>query len=410
MLYINAKMMKGDDMLKNNIKRHSLDEIQIARAFAIIAVLAVHSSSTGVTSVPHDSMLFPIYNFFNIAGKLGTPTFIFLSSFILFYNYYPRETSWSFMKNFYIKRIKFILIPYLLFSAIYFAIKWYAYYDYPSLAAAALRFLELVSMGKAHPHLYFVFISVQFYLLFPLLLILFKKVSFVRKHAIWLGILLQWIWVILNKYYFGITIKGSISLSYLSFYFMGAYLGIYYNDIREKMRHTAYRVKRLVPIFIGYVTMVILYTGYMYLARTGAWQTISTKLPQLVNSYIAEFTWAFHALFAALVIFYCAHVANKRFSPRLKTLFMEIGATSFGIYLIHPLFLLVARAIYSSGPPLLFHGWQIFTFFAISILSWAIVRLVYYYVPYEWVIFGKMDPMKKYDQLPSSKVLLRKNA
>ena len=145
--------------MKSNIKRKSLNEIQLARAFAILAVITVHSTSSGVTNIEPDSFLFPIYNFLNIAGKLGTPTFIMLSSFVLFYNYYPRETNWSLMRKFYIKRLKFILVPYILFSAIYFAIKWYIYYDYPSLTFALNKFLTLLALGKAHPHLYFVFID-----------------------------------------------------------------------------------------------------------------------------------------------------------------------------------------------------------------------------------------------------------
>lgn len=166
------------------MKKRNLDEIQLARAFAIIAVLIVHSSSEGVTTIPVDSALFPIYNFLNIAGKLGTPTFIMLSSFVLFYNYYSRETTISLFKSFYVKRIKFILIPYIVFSVFYFLGKWYLFRYYDTPIEALQVFLEQLAIGKAYPHLYFVFISVQFYLMFPLLLLLFKKFGFIRKNAI----------------------------------------------------------------------------------------------------------------------------------------------------------------------------------------------------------------------------------
>ncbi|WP_194840894.1 acyltransferase [Filobacillus milosensis] len=375
-------------------KRRNLDEIQLARAFAIFTVLIVHSTSSGITTIPTDSILFPIYNFLNIAGKLGTPTFIMLSAFVLFYNYYPRETNWSLMKRFYVKRIKYILVPYILFSAIYFVVKWYLYYDYPSWGFVADKFLTQLSIGKAHPHLYFVFISVQFYLLFPLLLKMFKKLGFLRKNAIWIGLLVQWVWVYLNKNYFGIEIKGSISLSYFSFYFVGAFLGIYYNEIREKMREPNYRFKRLIPIFMGYGILVILYTGYMYLARTNGLGIIYETLPNIVISYLAEFTWATHALFAGLVIFYFAHVAEKKFKARTKMLFMEIGATSFGVYLIHPLILIYFRRFLDTGSPLVYNGWQVFTFVMITLLSWLAVRFVYYFIPSYWIIFGKLDPQQ----------------
>lgn len=386
---------KTGDIMEKNIKNKSLDEIQLARAFAILAVLIVHSSSSGVTSIPADSFLFPIYNFLNIAGKLGTPTFIMLSSFVLFYNYYPRVTNWTLMKKFYMKRLKFILIPYIVFSFIYFAIKWYIYYDYSSLLIALNKFLNLLALGKAHPHLYFVFISVQLYILFPFLLMMFKKSLFLRKNAIWIGILLQWVWVILNKNYFHITWKGSISFSYLSFYFVGAFLGIYYVEIREKMKNQSFKNNVILPIFIGYGALVILYAGFMYLIRINVYSEVAAQLPQIVTSYLAEFTWANYALFAGLVLFYLAHVANKNFSDKTKMVFMEIGATSFGIYLIHPLFLMLFRGILSSGSPVLYHSWQVITFILIGTLSWLVVRITYYWLPHYWIIFGKLPDQQK---------------
>ncbi len=375
-------------------QRLSLDEIQLARAFAIIAVLLVHSTSIGVTSVQTDSLLFPIYNFFNVAGKLGTPTFIMLSSFVLFYNYYPRKTDMNLFKNFYMKRLKYILIPYLIFSALYFGVKWFAYYDYPSIGVALNKFLYLVALGKAHPHLYFVFISVQLYLLFPFFMLLFKKFKPLRKHAFWIGIAIQWIWVYLNKEYFHITLKGSISLSYMSFYFVGAYLGIYYHELRDKMKDQLIRFKTLAFVFTTYGALVVLYTGYMYLVRIGAIQMVSKNLPSIANQYLGEFVWATHALFAGLGLFLLAHWAEKTFQPSRKRLFMEIGATSFGIYLIHPLFLMIMRYFVQGGSPLVFNGWQLITFIVISILSWVVVRITYKIIPRYWIIFGKMPPME----------------
>ncbi len=375
-------------------QRVSLDEIQLARAFAIIAVLVVHSTSSGVTSIPTDSVLFPIYNFFNIAGKLGTPTFIMLSSFVLFYNYFPRETNTQLIKNFYLKRLKYIIIPYFIFSLIYFGLKWMFYYDYPSLEVAFTKFIYLFVLGKAHPHLYFVFISFQLYLMFPVIMLLLKKYDIIRKHSLWIGVIIQWIWVYLNKEYFHLTMKGSISLSYFSFYFVGAYLGIYYDVIRRKMKDHVFRFKVICTIFFVYGGLVILYTGYMYLVRIGVYNDVSTFLPKWINSYIGEFAWSTHALFAGIGLFLIAHWANVRFNDKTKQLFMEIGATSFGIYLIHPLLLMMLRLVNQNGSTLIYSIWQVATFILISIGSWMLVRLTQkLFLENYWIIFGKLPPM-----------------
>lgn len=383
------------------MKKKNLDEIQLARAFAILAVIFVHSSSEGIVKVPIESALYPIYNFFNIAGKLGTPTFIMLSAFVLFYNYYKREATITLFKNFYVKRIKFILIPYIVFSVIYFLVKWYLYRYYATPTEALQVFFEQLAIGKVYPHLYFVFISVQFYLMFPLLMVMFKKSAFLRKNAIWIGLVLQWVWVFLNREYFQVTYKGSISLSYMSFYFVGAFLGIYYEVILEKLKSLSFRLKLFLPLVSGYVVMVVLYVGYMYYVRTGKMAELSGSLPQWVNVNLAEFTWATHALFAGVVLLFTALFVKDRLSARAKTFFMELGATSFGIYLIHPLLLIYFRMYLPGGSPLVFHSWQIFTFFAISIISWAIVRLTFKYVPHYWVLFGKLAPFKKEQKTPA---------
>jgi probable poly-beta-1,6-N-acetyl-D-glucosamine export protein len=207
---------------------------------------------------------------------------------------------------------------------------------------------------------------------------------------------LQWVWVILNKNYFHITLKGSISLSYMSFYFMGAYLGIYYNDIKEKFKNPYFKDKIILPIFIGYGALVVLYTGYMYLVRINAFTLVTEQLPHVVISYLGEFAWATHALFAGLVLFYIAHIANNKFSGNVKMFFIELGATSFGIYLIHPLLLMLFRGLVPSGSPIVYHSWQVFTFVAIGIISWAIVRIVFRYIPGYWIVFGQIPERQKF--------------
>ncbi|WP_226618639.1 acyltransferase [Cytobacillus firmus] len=375
------------------MKRRNLDEIQMARAFAIIAVLVVHTTSEGVTIIPFESTLFPLYNFLNIAGKLGTPTFIMLSSFVLFYNYYRRDMTPSLIKNFYIKRLKFILLPYFIFSLIYFSLDWYLYNDYASMYEALKEFLWDFSLGKAYMHLYFVFISVQLYIMFPVLMVLFKRSSFLRKHAIWIGLAIQWIWVWANREYFQVQYKGSISLSYMSFYFVGAYLGIHYDLILEKFKNKSYRISALAVLITGYLTLLVLYPGYMYITRTGRFSYILDSLPEWIQMNLAEFTWATHALFAGVMLFFIAHVLDGKLPVRIKSLFMEIGAVSFGVYLVHPMLLILFRSLVPGGVPIVYHTWQVITFFGMAILSWLIVRFTYSSIPAYWVFFGKMPPV-----------------
>ncbi|AQQ54051.1 acyltransferase [Planococcus lenghuensis] len=362
------------------IERRHLTEVQYARAFAIFAVLAVHSSSTGVTLVSHSSFTFLFYNFFNIAGKLGTPTFIFLSSFVLFYTYYYREFSFHLLKQFYKKRLLYILVPYLFFSIVYFSVVQLIYGEETSWALLIRDFFIKLATGDAYAHLYFVFVSVQFYLMFPVLLLLFKKSAFIRRYALPIGIALQWSWVWLNAEFFQSPMKGSIAFSYFMFYFFGAFLGVNYEKIAVYLFDWKRYTLAIAAIFIGYGFMMNLYVGVYYLTRTGQLSP---------SNELVEFAWSMHALFASSSIFIVVHFFKFWKNEWVKNMLYEIGAVSFGIYLIHPLFLLFLRAALPSGTPIVFHSWQLFTLIVIFIGSWLIVRLTFNYLPYSWIIFGK---------------------
>lgn len=363
--------------------RKHLDEIQFARAIAIFAVLAVHATSTGVGLTEHSSPAFSIYTFFNYAGKLGTPTFIFLSSFILFYTYYHRELTLDLFKKFYKKRMLFILVPYLVFSILYFCIASYlnTTVGVPFVASEALpNFLTAFFTGDAFFHLYFVFVSVQLYLMFPFILYLFQRFAFVRRFAIPLGIIIQWTWVIINSEIIQYPNKATISLSYFMFYFLGAYLGVYYERVSAWIFNWRKSWPGLAAVFAAYLFMMVFYVRINYLTLTGE-ASFSNRLH--------EFAWSTHALTAAATLFIFVHLMRLWKMPGIKNFLTEIGTVSFGFYLIHPLFLLILRQMLPSGDGMLFHAWQLATMAITFLASWSIVRLFFDFVPHSWIVFGK---------------------
>jgi len=64
-------------------KKEKVPELQVVRAFAIIGVIAVHSTSSATLQMTESHYYF-FYNFLNIFLKFGTSTFIALSAFVLF--------------------------------------------------------------------------------------------------------------------------------------------------------------------------------------------------------------------------------------------------------------------------------------------------------------------------------------
>ena len=105
-------------------RRAKLYELDLVRAIAIIGVLMVHSTSAATVTML-DSSSYGLYNFLNNFFRIGTTTFILLSSFVLFYNYYPQPLTAQRFKKFYRNRLSYIVIPYVLISGLYFTVKWY---------------------------------------------------------------------------------------------------------------------------------------------------------------------------------------------------------------------------------------------------------------------------------------------
>lgn len=374
-------------------KREMIPELQIVRAIAILGVLSVHSTSFATLDMVNSNYFF-LYNFFNIFMKFGTTTFIFLSSFVLFYNYYTRPLDMKLITSFYKKRALYIIIPYLVFSVFYFAILHFVYYPDRSLVDTIDSFVSKVLTGKAYTHLYFVYISIQFYLLFPIFLWLLKKFPSLVKWAIPAGIIIQWAFFLMNKYVLENPVpnRGSWSLSYFSYYLVGAALAIYYPKIKAWiiMNKNNATVSRVVVWITVWALWLIagLFHVYMY------YQT-RLKLDSF-NTTLFDLVWNVHALLTAIVLLQLAFVLYRKLPFKLPQLLSRLGVLSFGIYLIHPFFLLVYREYpLQTGTSWLYHLWYAGGFLLALVGSWIVVSLVARLIPFSWVIFGNLPKPKK---------------
>ncbi|PRO67003.1 acyltransferase [Alkalicoccus urumqiensis] len=375
-------------------KRTQIDELFVVRALAIIGVLVVHSTSSIVFQLDQSSSFWSTYNFMNTFFKIGTTTFIFLSAFVLFYNYYTRPVTRKLITNFYKRRLLYILIPYIVFSAVYFYLVAYLNGTLTSPASMIPDLLALLATGNAYTHLYFVFISVQFFLMFPLFLWAFKRWPVLAKNIFWIGILLQWIFVFYNNMSLRNTTPGNLSIWYASYYFLGAWLGMYYDRFAAyfKVKRSELFSKKAFfwfPLWGLWLAGVIGHVGIYYLERTqGA----------IFDSKLYSLVWNMHTLPTALILLqlsYWIYAVWPRWS--VNTL-IHLGVVSFGVYISHPLVLLFYRMTEVPGNPVLYHAWVFGGFLSALIIPWIIVGLVMRWIPGGWVLFGtgpKRIPYKK---------------
>lgn len=173
-------------------QKERIPQLDVFRAIAIIAVIAIHATSRTLAETL-DTSLFHPFLFINKFSQFAVPSFVFLSGFVLFYNYIDRPLGGKTLAKFYSRRLIYIIVPYLVFSVLYFILKMTAGHTWGMpLNEQAAKFGKYLWTGTAYTHLYYIIIIIQFYVLFPLMLWCLQKVRRLAAWAPLIGLALQW--------------------------------------------------------------------------------------------------------------------------------------------------------------------------------------------------------------------------
>jgi peptidoglycan/LPS O-acetylase OafA/YrhL len=386
---MNNHHSREEEYNMNTARQERLPQLDIFRALAILGVLHVHSSSFAAGEQALQSPYYYWLNWINIFFKFGTPSFIFLSSFVLFYNYYGRPVTRSLIINFYRRRLKYILLPYLLASMGYYALALYMNGQLTQNFGDNLSsFVRALFTGSAYAHLYFVFISIQFYLLFPVLLKLLQSSRFLVRWAVPLGFALQWGFIFWNKYELHIVEKGSLAISYLAYYMMGAFIAIHFDKVKiwlikpwgeQSLAQKGWTALLVSSWFIA----AFIHVQLWYVARHfGVW----------TDSLWYELLWNVHTILSALVLLYATFLIYRKAPRVIVACLTRLGELSFAIYLIHPLLLAIYRRFRYHIPlesltyVLFIYGGLVFALGG----SWLLVQFAFRRIPKSWIFFGSV--------------------
>lgn len=400
------KLWLGVDDVGSKVKER-LPQLDLFRAFAIICVIQVHAFSFAAAEQALSSPVHYFYNWMNIFFRIGTSSFIFLSSFVLFYNYYDKPYTRERIGRFYKKRLTYIILPYLLVSCCYFlVVAWYTkeLVNLPTMQLLGKLGVQLLT-GSAYTHLYFVFISIQFYLLFPLLLWLIQKMGRSKVAVAWIipvGLAIQWAFFIWNKYDLQLANKGSFAPSYFSFYLLGAAVAVYFDTIKDWLGKswkaaTSRQKIATASLWGGWLLLSIIDVQLYYMLRQRMY---------VANTYIFELVWNLHLLLSALVLFKAAFAVYRIGTERWIRWLTRLGELSFAIYLFHPAVLLVYRQLRYRliGETI---GTQYFFYILCGsvlalALSWLFTQVCFKLLPFASVFLGNVPAsLKKKQTLPA---------
>lgn len=271
------------------VNRNNL--IQIFRAFAIIAVVMIHTTPAGEWQI----YCRPFINF-------PVATFLFLSGYLT----KATNTNWC---SFFKRRISRVIIPYFI---------WTLLYSLPSVKINGIEvlFRNLIT-AEACGTLYYIFVYIQFVLLTPILI---KLANSKYRNIGWI---ITPISVLMFKYYpllSGVDLNSILSLiwgnsclGWFTFYYIGLVLG---NRIIEK----DYSLKTLWFLYIISIAIQII-EGYSWYIGGVVNCGTQIKLTSILTSTL---------------FILCIYTILRQDKIRFENKFLQLlGDYSFGIYLCH---------------------------------------------------------------------------
>ncbi|MEK8126795.1 acyltransferase [Paenibacillus filicis] len=343
-------------MSSKKMSQPKLLELDIVRAIAILAVLAIHNSSDAIGELSLGSGSQTLYVIINKLNNFAVPVFLLLSGLVLFYRY-QGDFSGKQAFSFYVKRVRQVLIPYVAWSLFY-----YLYYQWlflrPDLKLDWAAFWELLPWADAWYHLYFMVIIVQFYLLFPLLMWLCRW-SWFRRWLGWIGLAVQ---VAFYSYHYWVEPfehMASLCFNYFSVFALGGWIGLHYASFSAWLR------RRFAVVLTATVAAGAAFTS-IFLAEG--------RVELQVNPYVYQALFFGYAALVSLTLIRIGQLVVERWKTLSKMLF-ALGSVSFGIYLMHPAVLTYYRLRYhyDGGSILLYHAYTLGGFVLTLALPWLLV-------------------------------------
>lgn len=312
-------------------KRKEIKELYYIRAIAAMGILIIHATGGFAVSSEFGSKAMYLGIFLNQFFRFGSPIFMMVSGLVLFYNY--RSMDEFDTARFYKKKIKFIIVPYVIWSIIYFLYNSYIG-KLPITGQSLLNLGRNILLGESFAHLYFIFLIFQFYIILPLLIKYLAKPMKEKPFKVFTFFFIFQGIILLYGYYFkdpnatGILRKFNQyywkTLISWSFYFMmGGLIGMHYDKVVNFIE------KNLKKILIGYIIITSFYVGQVYY---NIWIHGGRDYYGKFGS-IRPHTMLY-AIFTMPVLIWLTRRMVGKYSS-LK----NFGTYSFGIYFSHPLIL-----------------------------------------------------------------------
>lgn len=321
-------------------RRSRVFELDLLRVITSWSVVCIHVVSfTDILNSTTSGL--QLQNALVTALHYSREVFMFVTAFALIYVYFDRSSTGKpfSLGQFWRKRGQGVLIPYVLWSIFY---TW-ANKGMPSLEAFFSMSFRNILVGGASYQLYYILLTIQFYLLLPLFIWFlhrFKQhpwkllsISFaLQVGMVWADYVFLQRGGVSSPFWQFVTQYQTCFLFTYQFYFvLGGVTALYFEQVRAFLLEHG---KLVLGIFIA--TLAALWLSYVLQIRIyhASIQYASSALQPLMVPY---------ALAATMLLFWLAccwtRKADQKHPPRFYRVIRMLSDASFGLYLVHALIL-----------------------------------------------------------------------
>jgi peptidoglycan/LPS O-acetylase OafA/YrhL len=307
--------------------RRHVHEVDVVRVLTFAAVIGVHtvSEANGNASVAANAVVMLLH--------FTRAAFFMITGFVLTHQYAGQRVP---LRRFWSRRFLAVGVPYLAWTVIYSGLHWYQGPRTMTFAAWLQQTGHYAVAGTAWYHLYFLLVSMQIYLLFPLVLALVQAagrhigVLLALSAAAQVGLDAALTYTHPTHGVFALYAGHATVLvtTYQFYVLLGAVVALHLDQVIDRLRRSAVRVV-LVAGAMAAVCEVVYFLG-LGRSRTAA-QSADVLAPIVVP-------WSV-AVTAVLLVIGIAWSDRRRAGSRLDVLLAAASDRSFGIYLSHPLVL-----------------------------------------------------------------------
>ncbi len=343
--------------LNTPTKRYN--ELSYMNVVFTILVIFVHILSEPVTRLDRSSLQYFCVFAPSRLFQFVTQGFVFLSGIKLFL----KKRGKLDIGRFYWGRARRVLIPYIIWTVIYYLyfVKFYGYVYSPG------DLVNYILHGDVSAQFYFVILIIQFYLLTPIFMWIFKKCSPVLSlvYSLFVTILCsESLPTIVNIISPGTLLKYNDRLftSYLFYFIAGAVVAMNYERIKSALIKVKYQVYFTGALFSA-VTLYLTYTA----SKNGVY-------------YGFEYYLIFAYCVSMILVFFTFFSDFAQKHTKLGPLIKFSDKSSFMLYLSHVLVLCIVRleldkrAVNGIGIRLAITVAFILLYVAVSVIFWEGIK------------------------------------